>query len=367
MLNALKRLLPSRPGTASQSEATPANPGEWLINAYATHRELIDATFPHERHAQRDRTDPELGKHLQGFMGYISSRGDGKMTHTRYHTLRHVQCVQQHVSMTVGEAALESLTAWALANNALLFLPDGSVRDPELRILVAADGATDADAIVPFPASAQARKARQQTLLAERNLHPPTHLPVVIAETEVVLRTAKEAAERCLALLAVAVHGESLNIGKPLDLDEFLQDQPLVQAALSPGEQAFLDDDAPSTEDGVRFSWRYESLHLLAWALGLIDTLTFPDRMCDVPNLIQAFMSRKPEQILSNAALRPAGELLDALDLHYRLHWLVRQASLDQRPAPGELNASVIWERHYALNWLVRFENADWDDVDTPT
>ncbi|MCO6561396.1 MAG: DUF4272 domain-containing protein, partial [Gilliamella sp.] len=24
-------------------------------------------------------------------------------------------------------------------------------------------------------------------------------------------------------------------------------------------------------------------------------------------------------------------------------------------------------ERHYALNWLTNFENADWDDVDTPT
>ena len=59
--------------------------------------------------------------------------------------------------------------------------------------------------------------------------------------------------------------------------------------------------------------------------------------------------------------------ILDALDLHYRLHWYVRQMKLDgQEPPPG-LEGGVIQERHHALNWLVRFEDRDWDDVDTPT
>jgi hypothetical protein len=31
------------------------------------------------------------------------------------------------------------------------------------------------------------------------------------------------------------------------------------------------------------------------------------------------------------------------------------------------LDPGVIQERHHALNWLVRFEDAEWDDVDTPT
>ena len=34
---------------------------------------------------------------------------------------------------------------------------------------------------------------------------------------------------------------------------------------------------------------------------------------------------------------------------------------------PGALEGGVIYERHYALNWLFCFEQADWDDVDTPT
>ena len=58
---------------------------------------------------------------------------------------------------------------------------------------------------------------------------------------------------------------------------------------------------------------------------------------------------------------------LDALDLHYRAHWAVRQAQMEQADPPGGLIPGVVLERHYALNWLVRFEDAPWDEVDTPT
>ena len=65
--------------------------------------------------------------------------------------------------------------------------------------------------------------------------------------------------------------------------------------------------------------------------------------------------------------LRPLPELLDALDSVYRRHWLVRQARLDDQPAPIGLHPSVVYERHYALNWLLRFDEQDWDEVGTPT
>jgi len=58
---------------------------------------------------------------------------------------------------------------------------------------------------------------------------------------------------------------------------------------------------------------------------------------------------------------------VDDHDLHFRLHWAVRQARLDGKDGVKDVDAGVILERHHALNWLVRFEDADWDDVDTPT
>lgn len=73
------------------------------------------------------------------------------------------------------------------------------------------------------------------------------------------------------------------------------------------------------------------------------------------------------EEFPQEAYLRPASEILDALDLHYRLHWLVRQARIEEKVIPAELNEGVILERHYSLNWLIRFEDSNWDDVDMPT
>ncbi len=64
---------------------------------------------------------------------------------------------------------------------------------------------------------------------------------------------------------------------------------------------------------------------------------------------------------------RPAAEILDALDLHFRLHWAARQASVEQKSPPTDLEPGVVVERRHALNWLVCFQDADWDGVDTPT
>jgi Domain of unknown function (DUF4272) len=35
--------------------------------------------------------------------------------------------------------------------------------------------------------------------------------------------------------------------------------------------------------------------------------------------------------------------------------------------SPARLESGVVFERHRALNWMTRFQDADWDDADTPT
>ena len=72
-------------------------------------------------------------------------------------------------------------------------------------------------------------------------------------------------------------------------------------------------------------------------------------------------------RFIAGARLRPTGEILDVLDLHYRLHWVVRQAGVDNQGPPAGLEVGVVRERHFALNWLVGYGDADWDDVETPT
>ena len=151
-------------------------------------------------------------------------------------------------------------------------------------------------------------------------------------------------------------------------MEEIRAKLPRAFEALSPVESEFLASEQPERQDIVNHGWRYEALFVLEWALGLFDELRFPDALCDVPAVARALFDQDQEALLKRASLRPTSEILDALDLHLRLHWLAREAIHNQnREPPAGLDAGVLQERRHALNWLVRFEDADWDDVDTPT
>jgi len=193
-------------------------------------------------------------------------------------------------------------------------------------------------------------------------------LPPLISEPELRLRAPIEVAGRALALLVVAVRAESFVDGQgAIPVADLRRDYPAAFEHLSPKERAFLENEAPAQDELPQFTWRYEALFLLEWALGLVEELPFPGGICDVPLTVRTLMEANANRLIERAALRPASKILDALDLHYRLHWLVRQARLDKSDAPAGLEPGVILERHYALNWLVRFEGSDWDEVDTPT
>ncbi len=339
-----------------------------LINAYCTCAQLPPLNFPHKLNNQRDMSDPELHGHLQGFIGYVLKRGDGQMTHQRYHVMRHIQRVQQHLSLWLDESQLDAYSEWAVAANAIAFMPDGDIRDPHGYVLLAAaDGSIESGAAIPYPEQAWQRKARTDTLLAEMGIQLPTHLPPLVSEAELQLRPAVEILGRALALYIVALRAESVATNQPIPAHELTERFPQVHAWLSPAEREFLETEEPAEDILPQFAWRYESLYLLEWALGLQDELPFADDICDVPLTARTMMNMDFDAAMAKAKTRPASQILDALDLHYRLHWLVRQNRMKEVALPLNLEAGVIYERHYALNWLVNFENADWDEVDTPT
>ena len=188
-------------------------------------------------------------------------------------------------------------------------------------------------------------------------------------EAEVELRPTEEVAQRALALFVVALRAESLGVGKEIPIAEFKRNRPLAFGALTRKETSFLNAAAPDQQQIANFAWRYEALFLLQWALGLMPDLRYPSSICDVRAVARTMLDVSEDDVLAGAQLRPTATLLDALDLHFRLHWAVRQARLDgnAKDALQDLDPGVVLERHYALNWLVRFEDADWDDVDTPT
>jgi hypothetical protein len=354
MIGPLKRLFARK-----QPDHAPVPVGETaLFNVYSTLVELERPTFPHLLHARRDLSDPELLPHLNRFCGHILDLGDGQMSADKYHVILHVQRVQHHLSMAVGLDDLDAFHAWAKRANAILFTQDEQVTDPAGRALL---GAIDPAAVLPYPEQAWARKAASEAALAARGIQVQDSLPPLISETELVLRERDEVVGRARALLLVALRAESVASNEPMSVDTLLNKMPLAEDYLSPDEQAFLAKDKPTQKDCAQFLWRYESLYLLEWALGLNSELPFPAAPCDAARTVATLIEmRGPE-------LRAGSEILDALDLTYRLHWHIRQQRLKKRPDTQGLDADVVMERHHALNWLVRFQHAGWDKVDTPT
>jgi len=339
-----------------------------LINAYCTRLDPPSLQFPHALNAKRDRTDPELSKHLDGLIGDVVSRGEQQMTQVKYHVMRHIQRVRHHFSLTVDDRDLDAFAQWGWQANAICFLPDGSIRDPSGRLLIDGAGAgQEPNAEVPYPPDARARKVRSDQELARLGIRVPATLPPVVSETEVELRQGLQVAQRALALFVVAVRAEGLGAGNEIPVAELRQRRPTAFRVLTPKESSFLEAVAPEQQLIVNFAWRYEALFLLQWALGLAPDLPHPSRICDVSAVARTMLDASEEDVLARAALRPTAAMLDALDLHFRLHWAVRQARLDGKDGVNGLDPGVVQERHHALNWLVRFEDADWDDVDTPT
>jgi Domain of unknown function (DUF4272) len=338
-----------------------------LVNAYCTVHRTPPLDFRHVLKSRRDRSDPELARHLEGFIGYVT-RGGGPMTKIRYGVIRHIQRVQNQISLEVEEGELPALARWAWGANAICFLPDGTVRAPSGAVLVDPGGPPDEEAELPYPDEAVARKAAQVSRLEQLGIRVPPTLPPVVGESEVTPRAASDVANRALALFAVALRGESLNTpGHEIPTSELRKRLPLSFSALTPKELRFLESPSPEKQDVVNAVWRYEALYLLLWALGLFDELALPTRICDVPAVARLMFEADASNFVARAALRPVRDLLDALDQHFRLHWVTRQAGLDRRAPLAGLEPGVVTERHHALNWLVRFEDAEWDDVDTPT
>jgi Domain of unknown function (DUF4272) len=338
---------------------------EMLVNVYCTHRRPTLPGFPHRLNARRDRSDPALAPHLDGFMGFVMQQGARPMNQMRYHVLRHLARVQHQLSFEFDVAHVNAFAEWARAANGIVFLTDGSVRAPDGAILVdPATGDPEPGAELPYPDDALQRKTATERALAVRGIAVPRSLPPVVAEVEVEVRPASEVADRCRALFACAVRAESITAGQTLATSDIGVRVPGALEAMSPSERRFFEARSPDRQAVLNHVWRYEALAALLWAVHAQPALPFPERLCDVPKIAKTMLDAGS---LPNARARDAREVLDTLDLHYRIHWATTEARLKNFAPPAGVDPGVVVERHRALNWLTRWADADWDDVDTPT
>jgi len=99
----------------------------------------------------------------------------------------------------------------------------------------------------------------------------------------------------------------------------------------------------------VHFSWH--AAYVLLWALGYIDSLAYPDQVCNIENDVRIIHDLTELQFRNKAKLRSKNEILDQADLILRLDWACVSARLKNQSAPGKLDKEVVLERHHSLNW----------------
>jgi hypothetical protein len=310
-----------------------------------------------------------MASHLDGFAGYVLGRGGGQMTAMRYHLWRHIERVRHQVTFLVEAGDLPAVTAWTRRANAIVLLPDGAVRAPDMGMLMSAEGVFNDQADLPYPPDAIERRARTLKLLSNTRPAPPASMPPSLGEAEVALREASEVLERALALFCVAAQGVAVENGEESVLRFMREQNPIGIDALTPQERTFLEAEVPDAQTAYQMCWRYEALNVLLWALSIgPDHLLSAGETVDVNALSERVLDIAKDRN-RKLDLRPAAEILDALDLIWRQHWIVRQAR-QKGVEVDNLNPSVVMERHHALNWMTGFQNdprTDWDNIDTPT
>ena len=208
------------------------------------------------------------------------------------------------------------------------------------------------------------RKIASEKIAKEHEVPVNSTLPYTEADEEVTLRTRDEIVDRALSLFYIALKGEGLEKVFLTDFEKKYQ----VLSKLSPEEKDYALAENPTQQQSIDAVWRYESLQVMLWALGYVDQLEYPDSLCRVPELVSIFRTYPDEtSFRQNARLRTKSEILDQTDLIYRLDWACVDARIHNQPAPGKLDAGVVYERHYALNWLTNYMEDEWDDISTDT
>ena len=209
------------------------------------------------------------------------------------------------------------------------------------------------------------RRAKSEDFCKSRNIpvyKNPNSL-FVDPENMVTIRTQAEVIDRALALCYIGLKSEGL---EQKHLDKMDKDFN-ISAKLSLIEKDYAMATQPTEQQKTDANWRYESLHVMLWALGFIETLNYPDQICNVANDVKIIHDLTEQQFRQKAKLRTKKEILDHADLILRLDWACVSARVKNEQAPSGLDKSVVYERHYSLNWLIKSMNQDWDKVTTNT
>ena len=210
------------------------------------------------------------------------------------------------------------------------------------------------------------RKGKSEATLRLLGVDINSSLPLIESENETRLRTEEELFQRLVALWAVAGTAH-------LPDNDFFRAYLVesdVTSWLSKRERNFLLSDKRKESERIHFSWQIESLYFLGWCGGIVPKLEIPTQLSSVGAFMHLFPQKGEDlkKLRAAISLRSVSEVLDWSDLLYRLHWAVRQESIDGASPAHVVVPGAVQEWHRAVNWMTRYDDQeDWDHVGTDT
>ncbi|MEK5233768.1 DUF4272 domain-containing protein [Lysinibacillus sp. FSL K6-0232] len=264
------------------------------------------------------------------------------------------------------------------------FLPEGTLLDQNGSVIVYSNGQSGPSNFRPHActkminaqevtsAQGEARKNNTIAFLAEKEIPYVASLPQLPPVEDCAFKSQEDIAKRAVALLiAIQFACDVAQNGNIEDSREFFLNmlhKYNVQQFLTDNEKSFLQAQYPDAQEAVNITWQYEAYWTLIWALGLVETLAFPDDICNCEYAIQAVSRHETfEQFYAQTAMRSKEEILDEADKIYRLHWACVNSRINGQTAPAALNESVVMERRRGLFWLIGYRNEQWDTISMDT
>lgn len=283
-----------------------------------------------------------------------------------------------------GQDDLDRFVRLAAKVDGIGFISDGTLLDRDGRVIVYPDGSSDAADFSPRACTRKIRgedrsttegadrKQRNLAYLKEKQVPYVEHLPELPPLSELKVKSREDIARRAAALLIVIQY--ACDVAQEGDLEESkafvngLLEQFGVKEALTEAEKDLLAQAEPEYQDAVNLVWQYEAYWALLWALGVVESLDFPDHTCDCNAAIEAVSSCGGfEEFLERTALRRAEDMLDEADKIYRLHWACVNDRIQGREPAAGLIESVVMERRRALFWMIGYRDEAWDDISMDT
>lgn len=342
---------------------------------------------------QQDKPD-FIASHTAGMANYFAS-AQTPLVELKENVLRQIRVFNCITGITFEVDDNEDRTNYiinclfAVANdvNGFLLYPSMQIYTKEGKLLFSIQGESQLTEFIPIgnadlldanrPEEAPAdveRRLRSIALLEARNIPYMEHLHSEALESEVKLRSREEMVKRAAALFAVAVYSEvmlSEDSDREAALSYFNKMDELygVKSYITPHEAAYINNPEPEEQECIQFGWRYECCGVLLWAAGVVDDLSYPSTIIDVPVLAAIFWQHKGiKDLLSKGFARPETEILDAADMTLRYDWACVDARIHGKEVPASLDGGVVMERHYAFNWIIGANNgADWDHIQPNT